>query len=520
MNIPFDCASISEIKDINSSFASGTLKVMYLGKNRNESNFSKAAVENALPSLYNVPIVCHWDEEAGTIGGHDMTIVKDSDGGFRFKNLTEPCGVVPEHAKFYFQTECDENGAEHEYLIIKDVIIWKRQDVYKHIVEDLDGVVKHSMEITVLDSSTTQDGYLDITKFEFTALCLLENCEPCFQGSELELYSVNGFKQKMEQMMHELKECFNMVGTSKEVDNIHPQKFSTGGGNGILEKKMELVAQYNINLEALDFSIEDFTEEELREKFEAIKNADANKEPVQAEEGKNETGDGKKQEDFALTSTVIDELIRELNEVTIEREWGECERYWYSDCDFELGQVYCWDTVDWLLYGFEYTVDGDSVNIDFESKKRKKYTIVDFDEGTQDSPFSEMFTKLEQKLHDSAEWEARYNAASSKINDMETELDTLRKFKNDVETENMKVEREAVFTKFNNLDGVEAFEALRTDMLKYDVETLEDKCYAILGRMNSSVKFSLETKSPKLPVGKSEADEPYGGIFTKYGIAN
>ena len=49
-------------------------------------------------------------------------------------------------------------------------------------------------------------------------------------------------------------------------------------------------------------------------------------------------------------------------------------------------EVYCWDRNDWLLYGFGYKLNGDSVVIDFESKKRKKYTIVDFDEGEQPSP--------------------------------------------------------------------------------------------------------------------------------------
>ena len=86
MNIPFDYATISDVKDINSSFASGTLKVMYLGKNRNRSHFSKSAVENALPSLYNVPIVCHWDDEAETIGGHDVTVVADNDGALRIRD--------------------------------------------------------------------------------------------------------------------------------------------------------------------------------------------------------------------------------------------------------------------------------------------------------------------------------------------------------------------------------------------------------------------------------------------------
>ena len=152
-----------------------------------------------------------------------------------------------------------------------------------------------------------------------------------------------------------------------------------------------------------------------------------------------------------------------------------------------------------------------------------KYTIVDFDEGSQKSPFADMFARLEQKLQDFAKLETEYNTASNKITDMEAELTTLRQYKSNIETEAENKKREDVLSKpeFAKLEGVEAFDELRADMSKYDVETLEDKCYAILGRMNSSAKFSLETKSPKLPVGNTQStDEPYGGIFTKYGIAD
>jgi hypothetical protein len=92
MSIPceFSCVSLYDIREINSSFAVGTLKVMYLGNNRNGSHFSKDAVEKALPSLRNVPIVCHWDDEAEEIGGHDIAVVADNDGALRIKNLTEP----------------------------------------------------------------------------------------------------------------------------------------------------------------------------------------------------------------------------------------------------------------------------------------------------------------------------------------------------------------------------------------------------------------------------------------------
>ena len=76
MSVPFEFSNafVYDIKEINSSFAVGTLKVMYLGKNRNGSHFTKSSVEKALPSLHNVPIVCHWNDEEREIGGHDMAV--------------------------------------------------------------------------------------------------------------------------------------------------------------------------------------------------------------------------------------------------------------------------------------------------------------------------------------------------------------------------------------------------------------------------------------------------------------
>ena len=55
--------------------------------------------------------------------------------------------------------------------------------------------------------------------------------------------------------------------------------------------------------------------------------------------------------------------------------------------------------------------------------------------------------------------------------------------------------------------------------MEYDIETLEEKCYAIRGRNGGAAKFALENKTPKIKVEKTDvSNEPYGGIFTKYGI--
>ena len=102
---------------------------------------------------------------------------------------------------------------------------------------------------------------------------------------------------------------------------------------------------------------------------------------------------------------------------------------------------------------------------------------------------------------------------------METELGELRQFKADTESAALESAREKVFAQFEDLVGVEAFEALRENCAEYDAESLEEKCYAIRGRNGSVAKFSLENKTPKLKVDKTDiSNEPYGGIFTQYGI--
>lgn len=511
MSIPYelDCVSLYNVEEINSSFATGTLKVMYLGSNRNGSYFSKDAVEKALPSLRNVPIVCRWDDQAGEIGGHDIAVVSDGDGGLRLKNLTEPCGVVPDHARFSFQIERDADDNEHEYLVIDGVILWKRQDVYRYIVNDLGGKVKHSMEVNVLRNGKTADGYYDITNFEFTALCLLGNCEPCFQGSELELYSAQNFKQKMEQMMLEMKECFSKVNASTE-DDIHPQKYSTEGGERVLNESDVMTDAATIS------ESEEFTEVNTQPEGTAA-------EPDLADgSGAPEISDD---EAFALASNIRDELVRALEAETVTCEWGEMSRYWFMDYDADKGIVYGMDTLDGLVYGFAFEKNGDAFVISQDSKKRMKLEFVEFDEGEQQSLFAQKFAGMQATIkmatESNTELEAKYQVASDTIASMQNELETLRKFKSDTEAEKAKAAKDQIFAQFPDLVGIEAFDKLVEDRDKYDAVTLEEKCFALRGR-KEAVKFSVEQqKTPKLRVEKSEVTvRPYGGIFEEYGYGS
>lgn len=493
-------SSLTNLCKVNSSFDTGVLRICYTGKNRNNSYLSKETILKSIPSIYNCPIVCNYDRETDTLGGHDVDVVRNGDGSLQIINATTPVGVVPESARVWFEDVEEDDGTIHEYLYA-DVLLWKRQEAYKKIKTD--GITAHSMEIKV-NSGKSIDGIYHIEDFEFNAFALI-GVTPCFESSALEMFTQNYFKEQLSEMMCDLKEVFTKVNTSNEDDNINSHNYSTEGGKKVLEDKMKLAHEYGIDVETLDFSINDFTIEELTEKFESMK--------IDNEEA--DTGE------FALTSNLLDELIRMLETEKIVRDWGECSRYCYVDCDMEVKEVYCWDRNDWLLYGLAFTVDGDSITIDFASAKRKKYVIADFEGGEQASPIAPVFEMIEGKLKEYASVEEKFTAASSAIASMETELAELRQFKTDTENAVAKNKRDELFSQFEDLNGIDAFEELREKGAKYSLETLEEKCFAIRGRNGTEFKFSEKNKPPKLKVEKPDlSEEPYGGLFVKYGKTN
>lgn len=451
-------SSITNLREINSSFDAAVLRICYTGENKNKSFIPKDVIERSLPSIYNCPIVCNYDRETDTFGGHDMQVVRGDDGALRLVNLTQPVGLVPESSKIWFENFEEKDGTVHEYLYA-EVMLWKRQEAYRKIKND--GIAAHSMEINVL-SGHDVDGIYHIDDFEFTAFAII-GVEPCYESSCIEVFSDADFKSSMFEMMRDFKTSFNGINFSKENDDIKQQTLSTEGGIETLETEL------------------------------------------------------KNKDNFALNNNIVEELVRTIKEEKVSDEWGEYSRYIYEDCDMDAKEVYCWDTSDWLLYGFSYMVNGDAVEIDSNSKKRKKYVVVDFDGAEQPSPIAEAFGLAKEKLSHFKDIEAKYSEATENIKKMDSEIVELRKFKADVENKRAHDERDELFSRFEDLAGIDAFENLRENCMDYDMESLEEKCFAIRGRNQKSVKFSAESNAPKIKVTKQEAsDEPYGGLFVKY----
>lgn len=528
-NIVYESA-VEKLTEINSSFDKGILRVAYTGKNRNKSFISKSTFEKCINTIYNVPIVCNYNRETDSIGAHDVEIVKTSKG-MKLINITQPVGVVPESANYWWETVEEDNGEVHEYLCV-EIIIWKRQEAYAKIKEN--GITDESMEIKV-KSGQTIDGYYHIDSFEFTAFCLLESAEPCYESACVEMFTLKSFHDEYTKMMADFKEHFSTVTTSKE-DDINPQSITQNlskGGNISLDR-MELLSEYGLTVEALDFNIDDFTVDELRAKFEAMKKKakpvddDDDDEPTNpAPEG----GDGEGSEEFSLTGEqFLSQLFEALSAVKYtDPYWGEMCKYMYVDYDHEASEVYCYDCEDWKLYGFSYSMNGDNVVIDFDSKKRKKFSIVDFDEGSADFNYKyafEMYGKVILASKDAelsriqTESEEKYSQASQTIDNLQAELTTLRQYQKTKLDEERKDAEDELFARFAELDGIEAFESLRTNCSEMALEDIENKCFEIKGR-NTTVNFSVnKPKSTRIAVEKKYEDEPYGGLFVQYPPAN
>lgn len=493
MNLTY-ASSLTNLFELNSSFAGGVMRIAYSGDNRNKSYISKETFDKCAETMRNCPIVCRYDRDSDEIGGHDMEAVRDEDGTLRLVNLTQPVGCVPESAKYWWETLTEDDGSEHEYLCV-DVLLWKRQEAFRKIREN--GITAQSMEITVKDGERV-DGVYQIRDFEFTAFALLGKDEPCFEQASLEVFSHQDFKRQLEEMMSEMKESANMVNTFTKVDDINDH--ITEGGETVLNEDMKNVADVAVEPEEQQFNAD---EQETVVEQPAEQIADASTEATEDVSGEGEA--------FRLASELFEELGRTIRDhEKIEKPWGVGPRYCYCDCDQDAGMVYAWDTNDWLLYGFAYTEHGDAVAIDWESKKRMKYAIVEFVDGdTQASPFmstEEAFAKFSDE-------------SSAREAEMTEELNTLRQYKSENEAKKAEAARDSVFSQFSDLDGSEAFEALKQSAGDMTPEDLEEKCYALRGRMAVVKTFSVENKAPKLKVEKTNVNtDPYGGLFAEYGI--
>lgn len=504
-------SALQDITEVNSSFDAARLQIAYVGDNRNKTSISKQAFEKAVPTMFNCPVVAHYMREEDEIGSHDIEWVDEGNNDYKLVNITQPVGVVPESAKWNWEKVREEDGSIHNYLCT-DVLLWKRQEAYQNIKEN--GVTKQSMEIKV-NHGEMVDGYFEIDDFEFEAFCLLgDSVTPCFESAALFSFAKKEFETQYTQMLAEFKAAF---AETKEGDK-----------ENMLKKLLE---KYSVAESDLEFEVKGLTDEELEAKFAEVyekveveepevepevapaedkteetfeEDEPEVEEPAANEEPEEETEEVV-EEGYTLNSNLREELYEAVRtEKVHDEEYGDLIRYYIVDYDEAETMVYCVDCMDYKMYGFAYTLDGDNVTVNFDTKKRMKYEIVEFEGDPIDEPTNFSYGEF------AAEIKANIKAEYAPL---EEELSQFKAAKRSSELEAIYAQFDAVFTEGKY---AEEYSELKEHADDYSLDELSEKVYSLYGRKNFET-FSLKKEekkniSVKIPEKSDERSSLYGDV--------
>ena len=507
------------IKPLNDDFTLCKCRVMALGKNRNYSHFSKEAVDDALPTLANIPVIAHvYADTDGKLrlGGHDCEIVSE-DGTYKFKPTTIPWGVVPESHNAHYEEVVEADGNKSTYLVA-DLILWNRfEDIFKTFYSD-EVFANQSMEIDASDWDDLKSDtrYEDIKKFSFSALCLLNkgedeedpnNVAPCFPSSDVRPYKFefdDKFNELTEQLKHELSMCFASMGTK--------------GGNVMSKETIEaILKEFSVSEEQLDFEItENMTEDTLREKLASFADTDTKDtedtgsassgdgtdtpeptdpqpevpteptgddgeedEPSAPDDDEDEKPKKKKVHSFAATyNQKRDAIAKILEPVSTDSP----EPYFWL-MDFDETYAYVERSI--------YTDDGYE-----RDYGRIKYA---FDEKNLTAEKTGEFEKMIVKWLTIAE--------NDEIEAKRAEYEELKAFKADCVDKEHRAECDEILAKFSDLEGNEEFAVLKEKAYEFEKDALERECFVIRGKSfvvkpakqknNFSIKIPIHTPSEK-----------------------
>lgn len=280
-----------DIQPYNPLISQCTIKVLYLGKNRNGSFIDKNTAIQMANSLPGTPIVAAWRKDIEDFGDHGHVITIE-DGEIKFACKTVPYGFVAPDARVWFQkfNDIDDfgNETEREYMMTTGYL-WTGQ--FPEVQKVIDEGQSQSMELDEehLDGHWANDAksgmdFFIINDAVFSKLCILgDDVEPCFEGASV-LGGVDNNYTEDTEFTHTLytmiKQLQDIIGT-------------TEGGKNMPEKPEEL-EQTEVVTEFVAGSGKD--KEKKDETQTETKDSDAEKEETPSEEEAEPAADEEKKE--------------------------------------------------------------------------------------------------------------------------------------------------------------------------------------------------------------------------------
>ena len=482
------------IQDFNSTFLKTKMKVFAFGKNLNGSSFDASSFIAAAPSMSLIPIVAKYNEEEDDLEGHNVEL-KVKDDEFEFVYGTSPIGVVSNTSNITFEevnegTELSPNIKT--YVVIDNVFLWKRYEATKRIESWLkEGVVpKLSMEIGSVNGEFSEDGYFQISDFEFEAITALgSDVEPCFPRAEIETYSKQSIKDDFKKMVYELSEALNL---NQEGGNKMPAK-----DNKDTNQEPESTVERTI----LDmFTAAQYEEaHEMNTAFNVVEPEVTD--PVQ---------------EFALTASQLREQLRiAIGKEKYTDQWGDvCRKYWYVD--HTDSTVIVEDYQDgYQLYSVGYTLTGDTVAIQTDTAFKVKVEYVPFEGESVD--FSANLERFEKLFSQSAEAiQEADEALKENYQTLESDYEVVKGQLTELQSYKRQREEEDVKAKFSGKLSDEELTQVFTELKDADLVDVEKELFALIGQKNFSIQkkdSNSNVNKVVIPQKEDKPESPYGDFF-------
>jgi len=492
-------AKIKSFEKINENFLKAKCYVMSLGKNRNKSYFSKENVDKAYSSLSFVPIVGHlMKNENGEyyLGGHDVSLAIENDK-FIMKSLCVPFGVAVPSKEPVYEEVIEQDGNKVTYLV-SDVILWTgRYPELKDAIYDENCYFGQSMEILFSKSETLEEDkeYSNIIDFTFDALCMLNksddqkfHVEPAFPSSSIVPLTYNFNKEEFSVLMNELKNELSFC--MSEVNK----------GGKILDEKLEILNKFNKKIEDLDFSIEEFSTEELSLKMEELF---GEKEAVAFSTTYNQKRD-------ALNNALDPIVVKDADGKYIEETY-----FWVEDFDdsYVFVEKNYWSKTDYESTHGRFPYSFDDVKV--EATINGEFEEIFLTRLTEDEK-----NKIEAERVDYSILEKDFELYKEKYSTANEEVESLKNYKLEKETCERKTSEDSLFSKYEeHIGNTEEFAELKKNVSNYTVDELQKECIYICGLHSFSIseeKTNLAT-GVKFSVEKSlESENAIDAIYKKY----
>lgn len=479
------------------------IDVLHTGKNKKGTIYTKEVVDRCVDTIKNTPILGYIKEDCdGNIDfdNHNRKIVIE-DNNIRYVFAGGVYGVVPESCNPRWITREDDLGIEREYLRV-DAILWTKLEDSTDIMLR-DGKKSHSMEVIQLEKEKLEDGSINVKDFIFDGCCILgEGVSPgMFDSSiSLESYSSESLSSQIKQKLEE----FSIVKSNENYS------LSEKGA------KMSKSEKENEGMVGIDTAKDVANTTNPIVPVEETVSNDTYSDESNKEEAFSETNE----ESYSLTAKQMEmemaSAVRNLE--IIKREDFEYPRYWMRD--IQDSEVIVYDNQDDNMYGFAFSMNGDNIVIDIATKKRKKTTYSDFDEG--DPAVSASQSMLNEVVSTAAAMIKEMSAKVEEYNEIKPLYDEYVSKERKRKEEEEKQNRCSLFSIMDSKIGDdEEYVKLKNDET-VSFSDLEVRCYAILGKktVNFSYVPNQNSENSAVKFGVSGTQETskkaYGGIVEKY----